>query len=171
MMIVALLGGRKDLLYKPLVNMLASSGYRVAAAVQLRKVGLTKEMRELAEAGAGLIVAHSTNRVVLSTTYVPDALDEIRRMVGCLAPVDPDALILLGFQKLVRDDERILKALAVWSAKEAESLLAEIAPPVVGVYSERGDYPRGYSTPEELANAIVDEGMRRRLIQPRVIRP
>ncbi len=168
MMIVALLGGRKDLLYKSLVNMLASSGYRVAAAVQLRKVGLVKEVRDLAEAGASLIVAYSANRVVLSTTYVPDALDEIKRMVGCLAPVDPDALILLGFQKLVQDDERVLKALAVWSAKEAESLLAEIAPPVVGVYSERGDYSEGYSTPEELASAIVEEGMRRRLIQPRV---
>ncbi len=171
MMIVALLGGKRELLYRPLVNMLASSGYRVAAVVQLRKSGIAKEMRDLAEAGAGLVAAYSANRVVLSTTYVPDTLEEIRKMMSCLAPVDPDVLVLLGFQKLIREDKRVLKALAVWSAKEAESLLAEISPPVVGVYSERGDYTEGYPTPEDLAAAIVDEGMRRRLIQPRVVRP
>ena len=171
MMIVTLLGGRKDLLYKPLVNMLASSGYRVAAAVQLRKVGLAKEVRDLAEAGAGLIMVHTTNRALLSTTYVPHTLEEVKRTVSCLAPVDPDVLILLGFRKLAGRDEGVLKALAVWSAKEAKSLLSELSPPVVGVYSDRGDYEGGYKSPEELAKAIIEEGMRRRLIPPRVYRP
>ncbi len=167
MMVVALLGGRKELLYKSLVNVLASSGYRVVAVTQLKKVSMIREMRELAEAGAGMVVAYSARRVMLSTTYVPETLDDMRKMVSCLAPVSPDILILLGFQNLVKKDESVLKALAVWSAKEAESLLEGISSPVVGVYSDRGDYKGGYPKLEDLAHAIIEEGMKRRLIPPR----
>ncbi len=167
MMVVALLGGKKELLYKSLANTLASSGYRIAAVTQLKKVNMIREMRELAEAGAGMIVAHSARRIMLSTTYVPETLDDIRKMVRCLAPASPDILILLGFKSLVKRDESVLKALAVWSAKEAESLLAEMSSPVVGIYSHRGDYEGGYPNLEDLAHAIINEGMRRKLIPPR----
>ncbi|HDI73622.1 MAG TPA: hypothetical protein ENF57_01280, partial [Candidatus Korarchaeota archaeon] len=64
MLIAALLGGKKELLYRVLGNMLASSGYRVASAVQFRKVNLPKELREFAEAGAGITIAHSVNRMI-----------------------------------------------------------------------------------------------------------
>ncbi len=173
MLVVSLLGGRKELLYTPLVNYLASSGYRVAAASQVRKAGMTKEMRDLAMAGAGLIMLHSASRAVLSTTYVPETLDDLKRVFGCLAPVKPDVIVLLGFLKLVRDDESVLKALAVWSSKEAESLLSDLTPPVVGVYSVRRDYrgEGGYDSPEELARAVVEEGMRRKMISGRMNKP
>lgn len=171
MMVVALLGGRKELVYRSLTNALASSGYRVAVAVKGRRLGLIREMVELAEAGAGLIMVHSPNRALLSTTYVPETLEDVKRAISCLAPVKPDVLILLGYDDLVKEEEDVLKALSVWSAKEAELLLYDLSPPIVGVYSDRGDYEGGYSSPEDLSKAIIDEGMRRRLIQPRILRP
>ncbi len=168
MLIAALLGGKKELLYRVLGNMLASSGYRVASAVQFRKVNLPKELREFAEAGAGITIAHSVNRMILSTTYVPEDLDGLIKTARCLAPVEPDALILVGFQKLVSRDERIIKALAVWSAKEANSLLPQLAPPVVGVYSDKGDYQGegSFSDLKDLAKAVIEEGRRLRQLPP-----
>lgn len=171
MMVVALIGGRRDLIYRSLVSSLASSGYRVAVAVKERRLGLIKEMKELAEAGAGLIVAHSPSRAMISTTYVPETLEDVKKAVGCLVPVKPDVLILLGYDEMVKEEGEVLKALSVWSAKEAELLLSNLSPPIVGVYSDRGDYEGGCSSPEELSNAIIEEGMRRGLIQPRVLRP
>jgi len=166
MMIVALLGGKKEELYKPLVNMLASSGYRVSSAVYLKKVNIPSELKKLAEAGAGITLAYSTNRLIYTTTFVPDNLEDIKKRISCLSPVEPDVLVLLGFQKLVSDRRDVLKALSVWSVKEANSLISEQSPPIVGVYSERQDFPDGYNSPVELAKAIIEEGRRRSVLPP-----
>ncbi len=166
MMLVSILGSKRNDLYGALTKILASSGYRVASAISLRKVSMPKELMELAWAGASVKVAYSAGRIAYTSTYVPDSLDELVKGIQCLMPVKPDAIILLGFRKIAADDERVFKALAVWSAKEAISLIDQLAPPIIGVYSTRGDYTRGYNSPRELAEAIIGEGRRMRYLPP-----
>ncbi len=166
MMLVSILGSKRNDLYDALTKMLASSGYRVASAIQLRKVNMPKELMELAQAGASVTVAYSVGRIAYTSTYVPSNLDELVKGIQCLMPVNPDVIILLGFRKIAADDDRVLKALAVWSAKEANSLVEQLAPPIVGVYSSRGDYVGGYNSPKDLAKAIIEEGRRKRYLPP-----
>ncbi len=168
MMLISILGSKRNELYNALTRILASSGYRVASAIQLRKISIPKELMELAWAGASVTVAYSVGRIAYTSTYVPDNVDELVKGIRCLMPVKPDVIILLGFRKMAADDERVFKALAVWSAKEAKSLMEQLTPPIIGVYSSRGDYEGegGYSDPKELAEAIIEEGRMKRYLPP-----
>lgn len=166
MLLVALLGSKRDLLLAPLVRMLSSRGYRVATLTQASKLRVPEELREAAEAGASIRMACSVDRVLISSNFPLKELNEMIKVISSLAPIEPDAVVILGFDEAVASDSRVMKVIAASSSSEANQIISRISQPIIGTYSARGDLESGYSTPESLAEAVISEGMRRKLLQP-----
>ncbi|RSN69502.1 hypothetical protein D9Q81_02545 [Candidatus Korarchaeum cryptofilum] len=166
MLIVGVMGSRKDVLMKPLIRAFTNRSYRVAAATQNRRIGVPDELKELAEAGSSLRIACSIDRVLISSNFPLRGLDDIIKAVSSLSPIEPDVIVLFGFEDILGREERVLKVITASSSHEAEQLLERLSKPVVGVYVERGDFEGGYKDLDVLIGAIIEEGIKRKLLQP-----
>lgn len=166
MLLLAVMGSRREAIVRPLVKALSSRGYRVATVTQAKKLRVPEDLREFAEAGAGIRMACSTDKVLISSNFPLRELNDFLRVLSSLAPMEPDAVIFLGFEDELADESRIFKAIVTFSSSEAKQLIRRVSPPVLGVYSERDSFEGGFSNLESLINAIIEEGIRRRLLQP-----
>ncbi|MCS7102790.1 MAG: hypothetical protein NZ992_02775 [Candidatus Korarchaeum sp.] len=165
MLLVGVMGSRKEALMKSLVRALTSRGYRVATVAQVRRLRVPEELKEYAEAGAGLRMACSTDKVLISSNFPLKEPDSIVKVLSCLTPIEPDAVIFLGFEDELAREEKLMKVVVASSLSEAKQLIEKVSPPLVGVYSERGPLEGGFSSIDSLVEALVEEGIRRRLLQ------
>ncbi len=166
MLLLAVMGSRKEVLLKPLVRALAGRGYRVATVTKVRRLRVPEELMEYAEAGASIRMACSTDRVLISSNFPIEELGDLVRALSCLAPVEPDAVILFGFEDELTGDGNLMKVIVTFSSSEARQLMQRISPPVIGAYSERDPLEIGFPSVGSLVEAIIEEGIRRRLLQP-----
>ncbi len=132
MLVLSLLGSASEDFYVRIANKLASSGYRVASAVQSRKVDMPKELKNLTRGGAMVTLNYSKSRVLISTGFVPEDVKGLIKLVRCLMPVEPDVLILLGFRRMTLSDEGVVKVLACKSEGELRKLKSEARGEVLG---------------------------------------
>ncbi|RDD54000.1 MAG: hypothetical protein BA066_01585 [Candidatus Korarchaeota archaeon NZ13-K] len=166
MLLLAIMGSRREALLRPLVRALASRGYRVATVSQVRRLGVPEELREHADAGAGIRIACSRDKVLISSNFPLRDLDDFVKVVSHLAPVEPDAILFMGFEEELAGEGRLMKVVVTFSPSEARGLMEKLSPPVIGAYSERGTLEGGFPSIDSLVRAIMEEGIRRRLLQP-----
>ncbi|MCC6029755.1 MAG: hypothetical protein LM591_06420 [Candidatus Korarchaeum sp.] len=166
MLIVGVMGSRKGVLIKPLIRAFTNRSYRVAAVTQTRRIGVPDELRELAEAGSSLRMACSIDKVLISSNFPLRGLDDIVKAISSLSPIEPDVIVLSGFEDILSREERVLKVITASSPPEARQLLEKLSKPIVGVYVERGDFEGGFKDLGGLIGAIIEEGIKRKLLQP-----
>ncbi|MEM0017407.1 MAG: hypothetical protein QXJ48_04525 [Candidatus Korarchaeum sp.] len=160
MLLLCIMGSRKEALMKPLVRALASRGYRVATVTQVRRLRVPEELMDYAEAGAGIRMACSTDKVLISSNFPLKDLNDFIKALSYLAPIEPDAVIFLGFEDELAREERVAKVIVASSPSEARQLIEKVSP-LLGAYSERGPLEGGFSSIDSLVGAIVERGMKR----------
>lgn len=161
MLLLCIIGSRREALMKPLVRALASRGYRVATVTQVRRLRVPEELMEYAEAGAGIRMACSTDKVLISSNFPLKDLNDFIKALSCLAPIEPDAVIFLGFEEELAREERVTKVIVASSPSEARQLIKKVSSPLLGAYSERGSLEGGFSSIDSLVGAIMERGMKR----------
>jgi len=166
LLIVGVMGSRREILIKPLIRAFTNRSYRVAAVTQTRRVRVPDELKDLAEAGSSLRIACSIDRVLISSNFPLKGLDDIVKAISSLSPIEPDVIFFFGFEDILGREDRILKVITAGSPPEAEQLLGRLSQPIVGVYVERGDFEGGFKDLDRLIGALIEEGIKRRLLQP-----
>lgn len=166
MLLIGVMGSRKEVLIKPLIRTFTNRSYRVAAVKQTRRIGVPNELGDLAEAGSSLRIACSIDRVLISSNFPLKGLDDIVKTISSLSPIEPDVIVFFGFEDMLGREDRILKVITASSPPEAKQLLGRLSQPIIGVYVERGDFEGGFKDLEGLIGALIEEGIKRRLLQP-----
>jgi hypothetical protein len=129
MRVIALFGSSADEAVPAVLRVLSSLGYRTFLVKKVRKEELGEELE-----GAGGKILVGSRHMKITMKYKAE-LDDVIRVAKLCPEVQPDFLILVGFDEAAERSDMI-KIAVVKSDKEKERVMKILKEPVAGICNE-----------------------------------